>query len=260
MNVVTHRQVLLQQRLNALQLKVWYPRQPMAGSRIEFMPPVATEPELTTEPVAIEPELAAEPIAIEPELAAEPVAIEPERAATAAPISPPPRSTAHHGASISTGSPQQMVKQTTRGVEFVQHWWFHQGLLLLDTRPTDAPSRHLAEADQLLSALLRICTQVPRPDLLWSIDWPLFEHRGIKHDWAEAQFYVQQRWQSFSAEHSVERVLMFGADTRALLGFAELELPSTQTWIETESTLQLLRSAAAKRALWQALQAWLGEV
>jgi hypothetical protein len=152
-----------------------------------------------------------------------------------------------------------VVRQTPLGVEFVQHWWFHQGVLLVDTRPADCATELQAAADQLLSALLRVCTQATQPEVLWSIDWPLFEHRGIKHDWQEAQFYVQQKWQALTQAHSVERVLLFGPDSRGLLGLSETPLPSTQRWIETESSLQLMHSSAAKRALWQALQPWLKE-
>lgn len=222
MHVTRHRHELLQQRCQAIGIKVWYPRQPMPGSRL-----VWSAPELP--PTKLAPP--------EPDQTDQPV--------QTAPVQSKP---AQH--------PKfEVVRQTALGVEFVQHWWLHQGTLLLDTRPVDCSGRLQAEADQLLSALLRVCTQHPRPEVFWSIDWPLFEHRGIKHDWQEAQFYVQQRWQTLLAEHAVARVLALGADTRKLLGFAEL--PSEQAWIEAESSLQLMQSGAAKRQLWQKLQAWL---
>lgn len=242
MNAASYRQVLLQQRLNALQLKVWYPRKPMAGSRIVL--------------TSLQGSIAN----VESQQATTVLEVAPTAQPAATKLITNPAITAQASAALLPAQASvQVVRQSARGVEFVQHWWFHQGLLMIDTRPVDAATGDLAESDQLLCALLRICAQVHRPDTVWSIDWPLFEHRGIKHDWSEAQFYVQQRWQSFVAEHQVERVLLFGEDTRGLLGFADTELPSAQRWIETETSMYLLRSVSAKRALWQNLQQWLGE-
>jgi len=242
MNAANQRQILLQQRFEALGLKVWYPRQAMPGSRIhptEIVAPLAPSEPPISNPVMPAHELQA------------------DHQATAKPR--PVEGHTERPTSVSLAQDSEVIRQTPLGVEFVQQWWFHEGLLLLDTRPIDADSRDIAEADQLLSALLQVCTQVHRPTLQWHIDWPLFEHRGIKHDWAEAQFYIQQRWQALLKQHHVERVLLLGVETRGLLGFSEGDLPQAQRWIETLSSVQLMRSAAAKQSLWRALQSWLSE-
>lgn len=240
MSTVSHRTEMLHQRFNALGLKVWSLRQPNTSENTNV--PIET---LCSGPLAAsnQPEevLPPTPTVTSRAHAEAPSGIESSPLVALdtvpSPVEPP------------------IIRPTSLGVEFVQHWWYQKGLLLIDTRPADVSVMAQSEADQLLSALLRVCTGQLQPEVLLSIDWPLFEHRGIKHDWQEAQFYVQQRWQAFIQENAVEKVLLLGAESRTLLGFEQAELPAS--WIEAAGTATLMQSAAAKRDLWQALQVWL---
>lgn len=184
------------------------------------------------------------------------------------PVAAPERVVVPTDEAKATGSPEPEAPLATQtrqqGIEFMQQWWARDGWLLVDTRPKKMPVAQQQAADRLLAAIAFTLTGQAAPSYSNLVDWPLFVNRSIKHDLAEAQFYLQQKWQAVQQATPITRLILLGDQTPRLLNCESAAAGGASTWewqgircLHGPSTSELLHLPGMKRDFWRVLQPWM---